>query len=122
MKLTRNNWYKCDKCGENNTRERTASLSTNYQPTGLVEYKKGNLGVRHLCEDCKDEFESYFEAYFTALNKIEEVVGQDEFKCVICDKNSVGYGNNPEPVKDKGKCCDKCNFLQVIPARVGMNF
>ena len=42
----------------------------------------------------------------------------DEFNCVICEENSVGYGNNPQPIKDEGKCCDKCNFAKVVPARV----
>jgi hypothetical protein len=122
MKLTRTNKYKCDNCGDLNNREDTASLSTNFQPLGFVKYKEGNLGVRHLCRKCKNDFESYFNAYFKALNEVCEVEPEKQFTCVICDKNSIGFGNNPAPVKDEGKCCDKCNFLEVIPARVGMNF
>lgn len=40
--------------------------------------------------------------------------------CVICGKEFEGYGNNPEPVKssDEGQCCDDCNNLYVIPARM----
>jgi hypothetical protein len=28
-----------------------------------------------------------------------------------------GYGNNPDPIKKKGRCCDECNADQVLPAR-----
>ena len=27
-------------------------------------------------------------------------------------------GNNPEPVRSEGRCCDTCNELVVIPARL----
>ena len=40
--------------------------------------------------------------------------------CVICGKEFEGYGNNPEPVKDHGQCCDECNLTYVIPARLSM--
>ena len=39
-------------------------------------------------------------------------------KCCICGKTFVGWGNNPHPVKDKGTCCDDCNSMYVIPARI----
>ena len=38
-------------------------------------------------------------------------------KCVLCGKVFEGFGNNPQPLAD-GKCCDSCNFLKVIPARL----
>ena len=43
----------------------------------------------------------------------------NEFKCVICDKPSTGYGNNPEPVRQysEGRCCNVCDTTQVWPAR-----
>lgn len=37
-------------------------------------------------------------------------------KCVLCKKQFVGYGNNPEPLA-KGRCCDTCNATLVIPYR-----
>lgn len=41
------------------------------------------------------------------------------FPCIICGKPiNNGYGNNPEPVKSFGKCCDECNIEYVIPARI----
>lgn len=44
---------------------------------------------------------------------------RDEKKiCCICGKEFEGFGNNPEPVKNEGKCCDECNEKIVIPARI----
>lgn len=41
-------------------------------------------------------------------------------KCCICGEEFQGVGNNPYPVvKDEGaRCCDDCNTLFVIPARI----
>jgi hypothetical protein len=40
------------------------------------------------------------------------------YVCCICKEDKVGYGNNPNPVEEKGKCCDKCNIEIVIPKRI----
>ena len=39
-------------------------------------------------------------------------------KCCICGKVFTGYGNNPDPVKKNGRCCDDCDNRYVIPARL----
>lgn len=40
-------------------------------------------------------------------------------KCAICDLPYHGYGNNAYPVKPLGeRCCDDCNAMHVIPARI----
>lgn len=39
-------------------------------------------------------------------------------KCCICGKKLEGYGNNPWPVKEDGRCCDDCNAFVVVPARM----
>ena len=39
-------------------------------------------------------------------------------RCCICNKIISGEGNNAEPVR-RGRCCDDCNWLYVIPARIG---
>lgn len=40
-------------------------------------------------------------------------------KCCICKKElKTNEGNNPDPIKKKGKCCNKCNWEIVIPARL----
>lgn len=42
------------------------------------------------------------------------------YTCSICGKKCVGYGNNPQPIKDNynERCCDECNNNYVIPARI----
>ncbi len=41
-------------------------------------------------------------------------------KCVICEKTFEGFGNNPDPIKGKGRCCDSCNMVYVIPLRISI--
>ncbi len=46
-----------------------------------------------------------------------------KFKCCLCGKDCVGYGNNPAPLKrdinkKPNRCCDNCNFTKVIPERI----
>ena len=41
-----------------------------------------------------------------------------EYTCCICGDDFEGYGNNPSPYKESGKCCDACNRKFVIPARL----
>ena len=36
-------------------------------------------------------------------------------KCVLCDKEFVGYGNNAQPLAE-GLCCDAC-YVDVINER-----
>lgn len=38
--------------------------------------------------------------------------------CVLCKTDFIGWGNNPEPLKSKGVCCDICNLNKVVPARI----
>lgn len=49
-----------------------------------------------------------------------KVVGQDKVAkvCCICGEEFIGYGNNPQPVMEKGRCCDRCNSTVVIPKRM----
>ena len=38
--------------------------------------------------------------------------------CCICGEEYEGYGNNPAPVSEEGRCCNACNLKFVIPARI----
>ena len=45
------------------------------------------------------------------------------FLCSLASRNGKHYirldeGNNPSPVKERGRCCDKCNLEVVIPHRI----
>ena len=42
----------------------------------------------------------------------------NSYRCCLCHAYFTGYGNDPFPVKSKGRCCDLCNFTKVIPARI----
>ena len=62
-----------------------------------------------------------FNEDFDDLNAFGEKLTEgkdDKFICCICGEESFGYGNNPEPVKHEGRCCDACNRKFVIPARI----
>lgn len=43
-----------------------------------------------------------------------------EFVCCICGRNCTGWGNDPWPVvtEEDKECCEACNTLKVIPARI----
>ena len=40
--------------------------------------------------------------------------------CCICGEKYMGWGNNPWPIVDSpnAMCCDLCNSLVVVPARL----
>ena len=69
-----------------------------------------------LTED--NPFDQNFDsinAYGEKVNSLKEAV---ENICCICGEPIDGYGNNPEPYKHSGVCCDACNTKFVIPARL----
>ncbi len=56
-----------------------------------------------------------------------------DIRCVFCNELTwairrardgrpyvCGMGNNPSPVKEHGRCCDKCNEDIVLVARMGV--
>ena len=63
-----------------------------------------------------------FDLEFDDVNvygeKVESLREAKEEVCCICGEPLHGYGNNPEPYKHEGKCCDACNMKFVIPARM----
>ena len=64
-----------------------------------------------------DDFYMDFDdvnAFGVKLHEGKEV----EYTCCICGDDFEGYGNNPAPYKESGKCCDACNRKFVIPARL----
>ena len=36
------------------------------------------------------------------------------FQCVICENNFEGFGNNPYPLSEDGRCCDVCNIDVIV--------
>lgn len=35
-------------------------------------------------------------------------------KCCICGNEFYGYGNDPYPIKEEGRCCDTCNGAVIL--------
>ena len=71
--------------------------------------------------DATELEESYFNLDFDAINVYgEKLTEAKEQNCCICGEPLEGYGNNPEPYKTAGRCCDGCNLKFVIPLRMEM--
>ena len=70
----------------------------------------------------QEQFNSLKELidYFQDIvnDNLDESLTEDKETCVLCGKHIDGYGNNPAPLADEGKCCDSCNSKRVIPARL----
>ena len=71
-----------------------------------------------ICMKCKNEETlrpDYTEAYERDIKQYKE---RFKFTFCICGRESTGFGNNPVPIVDNGKCCDECNIKVVIPSRI----
>jgi hypothetical protein len=40
------------------------------------------------------------------------------YTCCICNEDFSGFGNNPQPLKKRGRCCDRCNIEKVLALRI----
>lgn len=51
-------------------------------------------------------------------------MNNQKYVCCICGKKFTGWGNDPWPVNtdDDARCCDECNSLHVVPARLAQMF
>ena len=90
------------------------------QTLEIVERSSGFWVV----DDCGVAWDQPFDSLDEALKKLESMSEDKEnqiSKCVLCGDDYRGWGNNPEPVKsfDDGQCCNSCNAVYVIPARLG---
>lgn len=71
---------------------------------------------RTFAEALEEDFYMDFDDVNVYGVKLKE--GKEaEYTCCICGDDFEGYGNNPAPYKESGKCCDACNRKFVIPAR-----
>ena len=44
--------------------------------------------------------------------------GEKVTKCCLCGMPIEGWGNNPAPIRERGRCCDDCNSNIIIPLRI----
>lgn len=85
--------------------------------------EKGNdtlLTPTYSFQDDDETKDRDFIIWFFGLNEkdVEWYELELEQTCCICGKTFTGYGNNPYPVKDSGRCCDVCNYEKVLPSRL----
>lgn len=73
-----------------------------------IEYKKAN-GMKY--SDAIKEVNDIVKQVEASINTVLDSV------CCICGEELKGFGNNPYPISDEGRCCDKCND-KVIEARI----
>jgi hypothetical protein len=60
-----------------------------------------------------------FNLDFDDVDVYGHVIKESKIKtCCLCGEPYDGYGNNPWPKKDEGRCCNACNTKFVIPARL----
>lgn len=108
-------------------------------PAGYYSYFNGNAvtEISKVIAIVRSNFDALSPLIITHENKIDDNAFGQEFPdinaygetveslreakeeiCCICGEPIEGYGNNPEPYKHKGRCCDACNLKFVIPARL----
>ena len=73
-----------------------------------IEYKKAN-GVKYV--DAIEEVNNIVKHIETSINIVLNGV------CCMCGEELKNFGNNPYPISDEGRCCNKCND-KVIKARI----
>lgn len=62
--------------------------------------------------------EQAFNLDYEPINMLGEKLDKPTFECCICGEEVEGYGNNPFPIHEEGRCCDACNIKFVLPARI----
>lgn len=80
----------------------------------VAECQLANYGCVYI-----DEYGDEYGCPIDDENMVEAMFEHDRVKkCCICGKEFTGFGNNPEPVKHDGECCNECNMSYVLQARV----
>ena len=76
-----------------------------------IEYKKAN-GVKYV--DAIEEVNNIVKHIETSINIVLNGV------CCMCGEELKDFGNNPYPISDEGRCCNKCND-KAIKARIAVS-
>jgi len=115
----------CLECEEKGDDEETNEVN-NASPKGLKE-EVCNTSISSMDAQQKEiDLLTEYAALWGEWKKIDEFYTPNpEYpKCILCKEHLSGtpYGNNPQPIRKKGKCCDRCNNDKVIPARMSGSF
>ena len=95
-----------------------------YDHIGTDEFNKHNkLFAEMVAPDRVEDEELHHgleitDTFVAGSTQGSERNGKEIWQCVICEEHFTGFGNNPDPVKINGDCCDACNTNHVIPARM----
>lgn len=77
----------------------------------------GFIAASHVCRSLSIAERGAVRVALTShLNSIG--IGTESCDCVLCGAPIDGHGNNPEPLAAGGRCCNDCNSVRVIPARM----
>lgn len=84
-----------------------------------ARFEKPTAEIRKIL-NLSPQSDNPFDLYFESVNAYGERLTEDldDEVCCICGEPLDGYGNNPAPYKEDGRCCDACNIKFVIPARI----
>jgi len=91
---------------------------------GLDEFNEHNMLFAEMVAPDRVEDEELHhgleitDTFVAGSTEGSERDGIEIWECVICNEHFTGFGNNPDPVKQDGDCCDACNTNHVIPARM----
>ena len=81
------------------------------------DYSEYDDGIQ--VEKVGEDFDEAFSLDYDSINAFGETLTEAKGgTCCICGEHYNGYGNNPDPVKQEGRCCDACNHKFVVPARM----
>ena len=85
-----------------------------------INFYKNKAKKTDIAPEVDNPFDQDFDSYNVYGEKVESLKEgkEDKYTCCICGEECYGYGNNPEPFKHEGRCCDACNLHYVIPARL----
>jgi len=99
-------------------RKHFTGTDMNLEREPVKQEYEDRLTVADLPETEPDIYEA-FDLDYDSVNAFGETLTEAKGGiCCICGEEIDGYGNNPEPVKSEGRCCDACNMKFVIPARM----
>ncbi len=105
-------------------KEYLAKKNIKHNHIGLDEFNKHNMLFAEMVAPDRVEDEELHhgleitDTFVAGSTEGSERKGKEIWECVICYEHFTGFGNNPDPVKSNGDCCDACNTNHVIPARM----
>jgi hypothetical protein len=72
--------------------------------------------IKEIQMDSKKRFDKMDRSPLDTILSTEE--DPESWICCLCGRRYRGFGNNPAPLKNSGRCCDDCNEAIVFPTRL----